>query len=81
MTRTIGNVKPHDNKDLGWKLTPGGKVAHWYRTSHVSRMAITHCKFVTEKSQLSDPRKSKHCEYCALVESVRDTADEKGSSK
>ena len=61
----------HYNYDLGWRVARGQQLAHWYRSSNTSKLAIAHCGWMSSKSDLEERATADHCGYYQAVEDMR----------
>lgn len=76
MTNFFYVPMPHGKNDLGCKQAKGNPFEHWFVSSEVSSVAISHCNAVRYKSDFVDLQNNPHCPYCKMIEELRDGLDE-----
>jgi hypothetical protein len=65
----------HHNYDVGWMVRPGDALAHYYKSSTTSNLAIAHCGWMALKCRLVSRPTADRCGYCQAVEDMRGDDD------
>lgn len=65
-------VPERDGKDLGFKQVARLDEVHYFRSSKVSNLAMSHCGKIVMKEALHDEITKPYCYYCEMIEQQRD---------
>lgn len=74
---TLRRPMPHGKNDIGWREGAAPGTLHWFMSTRVASVAISHCGEVFSKGLLTYSRKSKLCTTCQIIESMREELDGK----
>ena len=61
-----------ESYDLGWMVTGGIHVSHFFRTNSRSNVAVSHCGVMLPKANLRAYKGAIRCGYCRIVQTEKD---------
>ena len=65
----------NDGRDLGWLWVKGREMVHYYRSRQGTTLAMSHCGLIDAKNLLSAMSTFTKCNYCEMIENLRDNQE------